>query len=120
MPHDKSVTTFMPENLLAAMDQIAASRGRSLAETQHEALVAFIERWKAGKTSRRYFGRSPDSQHKTVWVSKEVREDLAKIRDADGVGLSEVIQEAFCWYCEKMGFKVEMSMPVEKALKKKQ
>jgi hypothetical protein len=119
MPHDKSVTTFMPENLLVAMDQIAAIKGKSLAETQHEALVGFIELWKAGKTSRRYFGRYPDSQHKTVWVSKEVREDLAKIRDADGVGLSEVIQEAFCWYCEKMGFKVEMSMPVEQALKKK-
>lgn len=120
MPHDKSVTTFMPENLLAAMDQMAASRGSSLAETQHEALVAFIERWKAGKTSRRYFGRSPDSLHKTVWVSKEVRQDLTKIREADGVGLSEVVQEAFCWYCEKMGHPVEMTLPVERALKKKQ
>jgi hypothetical protein len=119
MPHDKSVTTFMPENLLVAMEQIAASKDKSLAVTQHEALVAFIERWKAGKTSRRYFGRYPDSQHKTVWVSKEVREDLAKIRDADGVGLSEVVQEAFCWYCEKMGHPVEISMPVEQALKKK-
>lgn len=113
MPHDKSVTTFMPDDLVEAIEEIATKQDRFLVETQQDALLSFIKRWKAGKTSRRYFGRNPVSVHKTVWMSNEVRADLARIRDVDGVGLSTVMQQAFFEYCQKQGYEVVMSLPVD-------
>ncbi len=113
MPHDKSLTTFMPAQLVETIDEIAAKRDRYLADVHEDALLQFIGRWDAGKTSRVYFGRHPFSIHKSVWVTTEVRAELNRIRDIEGVGLSTIVQQALYEYCRKRGYKLQMYLPAD-------
>jgi hypothetical protein len=44
-------------------------------------------------------------------MSVKVRNALRQIHMTDGVRLSMVIQEAFCWFCEQQGRPVQISYP---------
>lgn len=113
MPHEISATTNLPEELIEALEQVAIEENEYMSHLHDAAFRRFIERWKAGKTARRYYGHHPHALHRTIWMAEDTKEMLRHIHAVDGVKLGLVIQEAFRDYCESKGHRVAMTLPAD-------
>ncbi|WP_282611320.1 hypothetical protein [Pelagibius sp. Alg239-R121] len=98
-----TVETCISNELANTLKDIGDENGWPLNETYNHALLKFIECWREGETSRRYYGTYSHGKKITAHTHYAVKDDLFEMKDCDGVPVGMIIQEAFYWFAEHMG-----------------